>query len=173
MIFSPQLLQSSDVFDSATAYKEETRWRPDMKDVFDWMLDQVDDRTIVAATDGRNAKVRFHLQSIVINTMKDENMHLNFNIMYNGKPSQSDIRFQSRKVYGALSNVESVVGVLPVSRVRMHRRMRDSFFSLRRNLYAHNRLFWSALAQAGRSAAPAVSAVQGRHNRSQSSHLQR
>ena len=124
----PQLLQSSAVFASATAYKDETRWRPEMGDVFNWMLDRVDDRTIVAAIDGRNPKIRLQLQTIVYELVKDETKHLDNYIMYKGKPSKADIRFPSRKVYGALSNVETVIGALPVSRVRMRKRVRDNLF---------------------------------------------
>ena len=91
------------------------------------MLDRVDDRTIVAAIDGRNPKIRLQLQTIVYELVKDETKHLDNYIMYKGKPSKADIRFPRRKVYGALSNVETVVGALPVSRVRMRKRVRDNF----------------------------------------------
>ena len=47
--------------------------------------------------------------------------------MYSGLPSKTDIRFPSRKVYGGLSNVEAVVGELPVSRVRMKTRDCDNY----------------------------------------------
>ena len=91
------------------------------------MLDRVDDRTIVAAIDGRNPKIRLQLQTIVYELVKDETKHLDNYIMYKGKPSKADIRFPRRKVYGALSNVETVVGALPVSRVRMRKRVRETF----------------------------------------------
>ena len=127
MMFSPQLLQSSDVFASVTAYKDETCWRPDMAVVFNWMLDRADDSTIVAATDARSPKIRHHLLTIVYNHQTDEEQHLDNHIMYKAMPSKADIRFPRRKVYGAVSNVETVVGVLPVSRVRMKTRQRENF----------------------------------------------
>ena len=81
--------------------------------VFNWMLDRADDSTIVAATDARNPKIRHQLQSIVFIRQADEEQHLENYIMYKAMPSKADIRFPRRKVYGALSNVETVVGVLP------------------------------------------------------------
>ena len=95
--------------------------------VFNWMLDRADDSTIVAATDARNPKIRYHLLTIVYNHQTDEEQHLENYIMYKAMPSKADIRFPRRKVYGALSNVETVVGVLPVSRVRMKTRQRENF----------------------------------------------
>ena len=95
--------------------------------VFNWMLDRADDSTIVAATDARNPKIRYHLLTTVFNHQTDEEQHLDNYIMYKAMPSKADIRFPRRKVYGALSNVETVVGVLPVSRVRMKTRQRENF----------------------------------------------
>ena len=93
-------------------------------EVFRCMLANRDDNTIVAATDARSPKIRFQLQTIVFELQKDEQKHLENHIMYAGMPSKGDIRFPSRKIYGALPNVETVVGVLPVSRVRMKTRSR-------------------------------------------------
>ena len=171
-MFSPQLLQSSAVFGSATAYKDETRWRPEMGDVFNWMLDRVDERTIVAATDGRNPKIRFQLQSMLYEQVKDDTKHLDNYIMYTGKPSKGDIRFPSRKVYSALNNVEGVVGSIPVSLGANEDAGAQQLFSLRRNLYAYKNLFWSVLAQPGRPAAHDIE-YEGKLNRSPSSHLRR
>ena len=83
--------------------------------------------SIVAATDARNPKIRFKLQSSVFESQRDENKHLENHIMYKGTPRKGDIRFPSRQVYGALSNMETVIGVLPVSRVRMMTRARANF----------------------------------------------
>ena len=90
------------------------------------MLANRDDNTIVAAIDARSPRIRFQLQTIVFELQKDEQKHLE-NHMYAGMPSKGDIRFPSRKIYGALPNVETVVGVLPVSRVRMKTRTRANF----------------------------------------------
>ena len=47
--------------------------------------------------------------------------------MCRGTPSKEDLCFPGRKGYGALSNVETVVGVLPVSRARMKTQARANF----------------------------------------------
>ena len=91
------------------------------------MICRGDDNTIIAATDARNPKIRFQLQSIVGDTQKDEQKYLETHIIYKGHPYKSDFRFPSRKVFGALPNMETVVGSLPVSRVRMRTRSRATF----------------------------------------------
>ena len=81
-----------------------------MADVFKWMIQRGDDNTIIAATDARNPKIRFQLQSIVGETQKDEQKYLETHIIYKGHPHKSDFRFPVRKVFGALPNMETVVG---------------------------------------------------------------
>ena len=127
MIFNPALFQDKLSFGSATSYKDNIMWRPEMADVFQWMLSQSDDTTIVAASDARNPKIRFQLQKIVLERQKDELKHLENHIMYRASPRKDDLRFPSRKVYGAFSTLGTVVGVLPVSRVRLKTRARANF----------------------------------------------
>ena len=127
MLFCPELFQTKEPFASATAYKDKVVWRSEMGEVLEWMLSKADENTIVAATDGRNPKIRFHLEKIVFEKERDEQKHLETHILFKGHPPKGDLRFQSRKVYGGLDNVETVVGVLPVSRVRMRTRARLNF----------------------------------------------
>ena len=91
------------------------------------MIQRGDENTIVAATDARSPKIRLQLQTIVGESQKDEQKYLETHIMYRGVPRKGDFRFPSRKVFGALPNVETVIGVLPVSRVRMRTRSRATF----------------------------------------------
>ena len=127
MMFIPELYQSKEAFSSATSFKDAVVWRAEMGEVLQWMLARSDAATIVAATDARSTKIRLKLQTIVFDVQKDEQKHLENHIMYKGIPRKDDIRFPSRKVYGALSNVETVLGVLPVARVRMQTRTRSNF----------------------------------------------
>ena len=102
-----------EAFSSASAHKVIVCWLREMGEVYEWMLSVVDDCTVVAATDARSSKIRFKLQTIVFDHQKDELEQLDKHIVYSGLPSNTDIRFPSRRVYGGLSNVEAVVGVLP------------------------------------------------------------
>ena len=127
MLFNPALYQCKETFASGSAYKENVVWRAEMGDVFQWMLGHHDESTIVAAFDARNPKIRFQLQKFVNDHQKDELKYFENHILYKGLPLKDDVRFAARKVYGALVNVETIVGVLPVSRVRMKTRDRNSF----------------------------------------------
>ena len=127
MLFNPALYQCKETFASGSAYKENVVWRAEMGDVFQWMLSHHDEDAIVAAFDARNPKIWFQLQKLVNDHQKDETKYFENHILYKGLPLKDDVRFAARKVYGALVNVETIVGVLPVSRVRMITRDRNSF----------------------------------------------
>ena len=135
-----------------------------MSDVFKWMLQRGDDNTIVVATDARNAKIRFNLQAIVGETQKDEQKYLETHIVYKGHPHKSDFRFPSRKVFGALSNMETAVGVLPVSRVRMRTRSRATFSACGESsthTQSYSGVHWRTLASLPRMAIEVKEAVTG------------
>ena len=128
-----------------------------MADVFNWMLSRVVENTIVASTDARNPKIRYQLQSILFLQQKDEAKHLENHIIYSGLPSRGDIRFPSCKVYGGLSTLETVVGTLPVSRVRMKTRTRDNFAAFGKT-HTHTR-FYSGVFWRGSSDLPRLALV--------------
>ena len=144
-----------EVFSSSTSFKDNVVWRAEMGEVFQWMLDRSDESTIVAATDARSSKIRFNLQAIVFESQKDEQKHLENHILYKGIPSKEDIRFPNRRIYGALSNVQTVLGVLPVSGVRMVTRARENFSACgEKNSYprSYSGLPWRSLASLPRMA---------------------
>ena len=135
-----------------------------MADVFKWMIQRGDDNTIIAATDARNPKIRFQLQSIVGETQKDEQKYLETHIMYKGHPHKSDFRFPHRKVFGALRNMETVVGTLPVSRVRMRTRSRATFSACGESsthTMSYSGVHWRTLSSLPRMAIDVKDAVTG------------
>ena len=127
MLLMTELLPLMENFQSVTPHKDQVIWKSVMGDAFKWMLANRDDSTIACATDARSSKIRTEYSKILHETVKDEKKHLENTILYSGNPPKKDIRFPSRKVYGGLPNVEGIVGVLPVPRVRMHTRKRHSF----------------------------------------------
>ena len=127
MVLFPELFPTKDQFQSATAHRDPVVWRSEMNDAFTWMMTNRDESTVAFATDARNTKIRMSFQTIVNETTKDETKHIENWIMYKGHPSKRDIRFPTRQVFGALQNMEAVVGLLPVPRVRMNTRHRLNF----------------------------------------------
>ena len=155
MLFCPELLRSSDSFASVTSYKDSVHRRQEMADVFNWMLSRSEESTIVASTDASNPKIRYQLQSILFQQQKDEAEHLENHIIYSGLPSRGDTRFPSRKFFGGLSTLETVVGTLPVSRVRMKTRTRDNFAALgetNTQTGSYSGVFWRGLSDLPRLA---------------------
>ena len=163
-MFHPALFQEPHGFASGTSYKDPVAWRPEFADVFKWMIFRGDDNTIIAATDARNPKIRFQLQSIIGETQKDEQKYLETHIIYKGHPYKSDFRFPSRKVFGALPNMETVVGSLPVSRVRMRTRSRATFSACGESsthTMSYSGVHWRTLSSLPRMAIDVKEAVTG------------
>ena len=164
-MFHPALFQCAHGFNSGTSYKDPVGWRPGMADVFKWMIQRGDDNTIIAATDARNPKIRFQLQPIVGETQKDEQKYLETHIIYKGQPHKSGFRFPGRrKVCGALHNMETVVGSLPVSRVRMRTRSRATFSAggeSSTHTMSYSGVHWRTLSSLPRMAVDVKEAVTG------------
>ena len=102
-------------------------WKSGMGEAFTWMLTNRHDSTIACATDARSTRIRMEYQKILFDSTRDEKKLFENIIMYNCTVPKKDIRFPGRKVYGGLQNLEAVVGVLPVARVRMTTRTRSQF----------------------------------------------
>jgi hypothetical protein len=82
--------------------------------------------TICLVADGRSKKVRRVFEDVLEECCTDEQKRLDACIVY-GAPHDDDMRLQRRKTFGSLSNLEKLVGVLPVPKVRMTSKERKHF----------------------------------------------
>lgn len=92
-----------------------------------WMLGQRRPDTIVAATDARSSKINCKFSTHLFDAQKDEARHLRLGITFQGNPARMDMRYPQRAIFAGLNNQLSVLGLLPVSKVRMQTRPRSQF----------------------------------------------
>ena len=113
-------------FQNANAYKQLPQLSEDIKAAAQWCLNARLNNSVVLFFDGRNRKIGRAFEMIVEGVQPDEKKHVNGNITY-GMPDKSDLRFGSRKQFHALSNHETITGVLPLTRRQMGHRSREHF----------------------------------------------
>ena len=126
MLLSAELFPSKAAFSSGTAYKERVEYVEEMGAAVKWMATYCSPTTIALVTDGRSRKVRRALEELVEASVADEKL-MEGTILYREPASSGDIRFPKRKVFAGLNNRETVLGMLPVGKVRMKSKPRDHF----------------------------------------------
>lgn len=126
IIMSAELFPSREIFQIATPHKDQVPLTEGLKSAAKWAMAAQGNNTVCILTDGRSKKVRRFFEDLVDETQTDEQKHLDGCILY-GAPLRADIRFPQRKTFGALSNFEKVMGVLPVPKVRMTSKGRSHF----------------------------------------------
>lgn len=126
IILSAELLPTKEMFQSIVPHKDHVPVTKDLTNAAKWILAAQGESTICLLADGRSKKVRRVFEDLVDEHQTDEQKHLEGHILY-GTPSKKDMRFQKRKTFGGMSNLEKLSGVLPVPRVRMASKGRSHF----------------------------------------------
>ena len=126
LMINAETFPNQVTFKNANAPKQLPQLSDDMKAAAQWCLNARLPNSIVLFFDGRNRKIGRAFETIVEGAQLDELKHVYGNITY-GMPDKRDVRFGSRKQFHALSNHETITGVLPLTRRRMGHRSRKHF----------------------------------------------
>ena len=127
VLLCAELFPTKELFESAAPHKDPVPVTHELKQAAKWGVSAQGGSTVCLFTDGRSKKVRRVLEDLVEEHQTDEQKQLEGCILY-GAPRGKDVRFHKRnKTFGALANLEKLLGVLPVPKVRMISKERDHF----------------------------------------------
>ena len=120
------LYPNREAFQKADAPKHPVILSDGLKEAAKWCVTSKLENSICLFTDGRNGKVRRAFETVINDNVNDESKHFDGEIIYT-VPQKGDPRFSKRLTFASLSVREGLVGVLPVSKVRMHSKARNHY----------------------------------------------
>jgi len=126
MLMCAELFPTREMFALAAPHKDPVPVTLELKQAAKWVAAAQGGNTVCVFLDGRSKKVRRVFEDIVEEGQTDEQKHLDGCILY-GQPNRKDVRFHKRKTFSGLSNLEKLVGTLPVPRIRMSCNERTHF----------------------------------------------
>ena len=125
-LLNAELFPNRAMFQKADAYKQSVPLSDQLKEAAKWTTSSRLTNSICLFTDGRTPKIRKAFQDIAEETQTDEQKHFHGEIIY-ACPHKGDPRFAKTQTFAGLSNRESLVGILPVPKVRMHSKPRSHY----------------------------------------------
>ena len=126
VLLNAELFPSKDLFLRSNAHKELAPCPDTLKQAAQFGASARNANSVVMLGDGRNRKIRKVFEAIVEEQQPDESKQFETCMTYR-IPAKGDPRFPKRKTFGALSNRETMQGMVPVPKVRMVSKSRQHF----------------------------------------------
>ena len=117
---------NKDVFASGDAHRKPVPFTDAMAAAMKFLSAARGANTLLVTMDGRSLKVRLEFTNLILELCPDEHRQLDGGIVYTN-PFEGDHRKPKKTVYGAFNNREGMLGILPVTRSRMHNKDREAF----------------------------------------------
>ena len=126
-MLNSELFPNKDSWDKPDAMKQPVALTESLEEAARWACASKLPNSICLFADGRTRKIRRSFEDIVDESQTDENKVFDGQITYAVPNTKDDPRFAKRKVFASLSNRESLIGILPQAKVRMHMKKRDHY----------------------------------------------